>query len=71
MIVSVDDAALSEPSGLSPEMMVLIAGGVFFAAYAFRRVAEETGKKHAEQTIKDTAEGIKDEAKELYEEYMP
>lgn len=52
-------------------MMVLVGGGVIFAAYAFRKIAEDTGKKHAKEAVKETAEDYMDEAKEAFEEYMP
>ena len=69
--MGVDDALTSHGGGLSPEMMLLIGGGVVFAAYAFKKVAEETGKKHAKEAVKETAKDYIDEVKETFEEYMP
>lgn len=66
-----DDASTFGDGGLSPSMMVLVGGGVIFAAYAFRKIAEDTGKKHAKEAVKETAEDYIDEAKEAFEEYMP
>lgn len=55
-----EDASRDAKSGLSWEMVALIFGGIGIAAYAFKKVAVQSGEKEAQKQVEEKIKDIFD-----------